>query len=223
VGETNIIELPPVDVGGDEEDIPVINKKPIKIKTKSYKSYENKLVQVEGEVTETSGRTFYLNDGSGKVKIYIQAATEIIKPSMHKGDIFQIIGVVNLYRNTWRILPRAQEDILLIRAKNENTTTLLPKSSVKSQATAKTKIVNGSASNARAPNLLTEPLIKEVKAAENQNTPNPQGQNTKTPLWLQIIKLFIGLAVVFMVLLLIKLKTMPRIKVIGGRFGQDDT
>jgi len=215
-GRENIIESPPENVGGDDE-IPVINKVPIKIKTKSFKSYENKLVQIEGEVVETSGNTFYVDDGSGKVKVYIQAQTEITKPSMHRGDIFRIIGVVNLYRNTWRILPRVQEDIIIIKEKQKSPTVATAAKTVTKKSSTTTKAVS-STTQARAPTL--EPLIKEVKATTDMT---PQAKGGKTPWWLQLIKLLTGLAIVFVILLFIKVRSMPRVKIIGGHFGRDDT
>lgn len=214
-GRANAIESPVTD---DEEDEPVINKVPIKIKTKNHKSYNNKLVQIEGEVVETSGRTFYLNDGSGKVKVYIQEQAEIVKPAMHKGDIFAIIGVVNFYRNAWRILPRIQEDIILIREKNQDQAQSSEKKPVVAKKVSATKPTSSNPEQARAPTV--EPFIKTVKAATDQKQNN---NSAKDPIWIQLAKMTTGLAIVFVVLLILKVKSMPRAKIIGGKFGRDDT
>lgn len=72
---------------------------------------EGWLAVVQGEVTETSGDTFYLDDDSGEVKVYIKDTTNIDKPAMKKGQDFTIIGVVSRTTSGYRILPRFQEDI----------------------------------------------------------------------------------------------------------------
>lgn len=74
---------------------------------------EGFLVVVIGRVTETSGDTFYVDDGSGAVKIFIKEDTGIDKPKMKKGDLVTIIGVVSQTNSGYRILPRFQEDVRL--------------------------------------------------------------------------------------------------------------
>ncbi|KKQ18019.1 MAG: Nucleic acid binding OB-fold tRNA/helicase-type, partial [Berkelbacteria bacterium GW2011_GWA1_36_9] len=134
-GLQNIISAPVVEdtVDDDEEDIPK-NTVPIVVKTGEAKNHKDYLVKITGTVVETSGNTFYLDDGSGKVKVYIQVATGIDKPEMHTGDIFEITGIVNLYRDVWRILPQKQEDIKLIKAKKEEEQESVASSAKKSTA-----------------------------------------------------------------------------------------
>jgi len=76
---------------------------------------EGWLVIIEGEVTETSGNTFYVDDGSGEIKVYIKGSTEIDKPKMKKGMAVTITGVVSQTNTGYRILPRWQEDVRLGR------------------------------------------------------------------------------------------------------------
>lgn len=76
-------------------------------------SLEGFLVVVIGRVSETSGDTFYVDDGSGEVKIFIKDSTGIEKPKMKKGDLVTIIGVVSQTTSGYRILPRFQEDVRL--------------------------------------------------------------------------------------------------------------
>ncbi|MEI6039778.1 MAG: lamin tail domain-containing protein [Candidatus Berkelbacteria bacterium] len=225
-GEENIFYLPAVEVtSADEEEKPVINKKPIKIKTKDYKHNKDKLVEVEGEVTQTAGNTFYLNDGSGQVKIYIQAKTEIKKPPMRKGDIFGVIGVVNLYRETWRILPRVQDDIWIIKkdATTKNESEPKPKT-VKKSVVASSVQKNTGANKPRAP--AATDFIGQAKAASvNTETQSnlSENQDNSNPVLVQIAKFLIGLGVIFMLLLVIKIKGFERINITGGHFGDDDT
>lgn len=77
--------------------------------------YEGWLVTVQGEVVETSGDTFYVDDGSGEIKIYIRSTTKIDKPKMKTGEAVTITGVVSETTSGYRILPRFQEDVRLGR------------------------------------------------------------------------------------------------------------
>ena len=71
------------------------------------------LVSVEGEVVKTSGNVFYIDDGTGEIKIYIRATTGIKKPKMKKGDRVNIVGIASRTFSGFRVLPRFQEDIIL--------------------------------------------------------------------------------------------------------------
>lgn len=76
---------------------------------------EGWLVTVQGEVVKTSGDTFYIDDGSGEVKIYIKETTHIDKPKMKQGVAVTITGVVSETSSGYRVLPRFQEDVRLGR------------------------------------------------------------------------------------------------------------
>jgi PKD repeat protein len=76
---------------------------------------EGSLVIVQGGITETSGDTFYLDDGSGVVKVFIKDSTHIDKPAMKKGADVTITGIVSRTTSGYRILPRFQEDVRLGR------------------------------------------------------------------------------------------------------------
>lgn len=76
-------------------------------------SLEGFLVKISGAVTETSGSTFYVDDGSGEVKVYIKGTTGIKKPRMKVGMPVTITGVVSETTSGYRILPRLQEDVLV--------------------------------------------------------------------------------------------------------------
>jgi len=74
-------------------------------------SMEGTLVTIQGYVSKTSGDTFYIDDDSGEVKIFIKGATNIDKPKMKKGMAVTVTGVVSRTNSGYRILPRFQEDI----------------------------------------------------------------------------------------------------------------
>ncbi|PIT98402.1 MAG: hypothetical protein COT71_00730 [Candidatus Andersenbacteria bacterium CG10_big_fil_rev_8_21_14_0_10_54_11] len=76
---------------------------------------EGWLVTIQGAVSETSGDTFYVDDGSGAVKVSITESSGIAKPAMKKGAAVTITGVVSETTSGYRILPRFQEDVRLGR------------------------------------------------------------------------------------------------------------
>jgi len=202
-GGLNIITSPVIEgVGGssvDEIKIP-INDEPIEIKTGDTEKYRDYLVRISGEVTRTSGNTFYIDDGSGEVKVYIQEKTGIDKPKMYTGDTFEIFGIVNLYRGVFRILPQNQADIRLI----ESVKQILKTSS-------KSKVVASLAGS-----------IKKVSAAEN-SLPTQASQKAKTSFWIQMLKVIIGLAIILLIIFLVKIFTIKKEHPVGYDFGNDET
>lgn len=109
----------------NKEDIKILaHKEPLVpkiIKTKEVdENYEGQLITVKGKVTKTSGNTFYIDDGSGEIKIYIKESTNIKKPEMKKGDWVTVAGIVSQTSSGYRILPRYQEDIKINGLVNKN-------------------------------------------------------------------------------------------------------
>lgn len=74
---------------------------------------EGQFVYVNAKIISTSGNTFYLDDGTGQIKIYIKESSGIDKPRMRVGYYALIIGIVSQYKDEYRILPRYQEDIIV--------------------------------------------------------------------------------------------------------------
>ena len=81
---------------------------------------EGMLVHVHGYVIDTSGSTFYIDDNTGAIKIYIISYTNIDKPRMKKGLWVEITGVVSCSRNVYRILPRMQSDVTVEKTESSN-------------------------------------------------------------------------------------------------------
>ena len=212
-GKVNIISLPKVDDPVQETE-PVINTVPIEIPTGDFENYLDKLVKIRGKVISTSGNTFYLDDGSGVIKVYIQEKTGIEKPEMHRNDIFEIIGVVDLYGKTWRILPRVLSDILLIEKAPVITKATTAKKSVAKKVAS--KVVTAAKT----------PFISKAVAASATSPPDENTQKDKDNTLDQLIKTSIGLAVLFLVFLIIKILNQPKKKTsrqLGGHFGDDET
>ena len=71
---------------------------------------EGMLVKVSGTVVQPSGNTIYLDDNSGKIKIYIKKEAQIQKPRLKQGEKLEITGIVSQYKDSYRILPRKTKD-----------------------------------------------------------------------------------------------------------------
>lgn len=70
------------------------------------------LVVTQGVVSSSSGDTFYINDGTGELKIYIDPETKINKPRTNKGTRLTITGIISNAAAGLRLKPRYQTDIL---------------------------------------------------------------------------------------------------------------
>lgn len=80
--------------------------------------FEGMLVKVEGKLVENSGENFYLDDGSGRTKIYLRSSTGIVKPKMTSEDTLMVMGILSQYgylkngEANYRIMPRFQSDVV---------------------------------------------------------------------------------------------------------------
>ncbi|MBI4030011.1 hypothetical protein HY373_02425, partial [Candidatus Berkelbacteria bacterium] len=98
----------------------VLEIKPVVIKTgEASENLEGRLVRVKGEVVETSGNTFYIDDNSGRIKIYLKESAAIKKPKLKKGYTLEVYGILSQYKEAYRLLPRQTEDIKLLEDKAE--------------------------------------------------------------------------------------------------------
>jgi len=84
---------------------------PISVKTNNIGLFEGSLIKISGTIVDKSGLVFWINDGSGRAKIYIKESTGIDKPEMRMGDSAEIIGIVNNWDGNYRVLPRTVSDI----------------------------------------------------------------------------------------------------------------
>ena len=203
----NIITAPKTDTIASSSNV-VVNSEPIEILTGEYQNYENKLVVIVGKVTSTSGNTFYIDDGSGEVKVYIQSKTGIDKPEMRTGDIFKVIGIVDIYGSVWRILPRNQGKIILVEKKM--TVTAKAKSTVKKAAAI--------TSTAKA-----SPGVKSASTNQASDIQSVDGYESKTPFWVQLVESIVGVALILLAWLIYAEWRRPKEKVVGGHFGDDET
>ena len=86
---------------------------------------EGMLVKIQGSVTTPSGNIFYLDDGTGKIKIYLKKEAQIQKPRLQEGEQIVVLGIVSQYKDSYRVLPRQTADLktpqgeILIEAKQK--------------------------------------------------------------------------------------------------------
>ncbi|PIY78521.1 MAG: hypothetical protein COY82_02055, partial [Parcubacteria group bacterium CG_4_10_14_0_8_um_filter_35_7] len=100
----------------DKNDIKILGHKdppkghPVKI-GQIGEELEGSLVSLEGEVIEKRGNSFYIDDGSDEVRIYIKSSTNIGKLELKEGDRVKIQGILSEIKSGYRILPRYKSDI----------------------------------------------------------------------------------------------------------------
>ena len=72
---------------------------------------ESRLVMVVGKITGFRENNFWVDDGSGGVKITVDPDLPWRRPYFEQGDTWSVVGVVSQYDETRRILPRYEFDI----------------------------------------------------------------------------------------------------------------
>lgn len=111
---------------GKPEDMKIIyhltEPKPEIISTGSIgEEVEGWLVTIEGKISEIFEDVFFVDDGSGKVKVYIKNQTGIKKPDIKIGDWMVVTGQVSQTSAGYRILPRFSRDIKISKTKETST------------------------------------------------------------------------------------------------------
>ncbi len=112
-----------------KEDIKILNHR-VSIQPKETKTggvdenSEGNLVVVKGQLVESKTNYFYLDDGSGEIKIYFKKTTNLKKPELKQGEWLKIIGIVSQDGQEYRILPRYQSDIEIIKKEKNNNSSI---------------------------------------------------------------------------------------------------
>jgi len=84
--------------------------------------YEGYLVQLHGQVVAfASYNTLWLDDGTGRAKVYLRASTKIRKPFIERGTIITVVGIVSQHTTSrddpsaddYQLLPRYQNDLII--------------------------------------------------------------------------------------------------------------
>ena len=104
----------------NKQDITFINKSdppmPLATETGSIdENMEGYLIKITGELAQKSGSSWMIDDGSGTAKITFQTSAKIKKPTVKTGEWLEIVGLVSETKTGYRILPRYQSDIRLLK------------------------------------------------------------------------------------------------------------
>ena len=75
---------------------------------------EGALVKIRGELTEIKSSSWWLDDSTQEVKVYIKQNTQIKKGDIKVGDNLEITGLVSEWQGEYRILPRYPSDIKIL-------------------------------------------------------------------------------------------------------------
>ncbi|MBU2595705.1 lamin tail domain-containing protein [Patescibacteria group bacterium] len=101
------------------EDIVIIGRdpppEPVKKIIIELENFIGQLVKVSGKVVKISGSTIWIDDGTGKLRVYFYPATGIKKLGLKKGDWVVIIGVLSKTKAGLRLLPRSKKDIKIYK------------------------------------------------------------------------------------------------------------
>ncbi|MFA6295864.1 MAG: lamin tail domain-containing protein [Patescibacteria group bacterium] len=88
------------------------NLKPAQIETgKVSEDLEGEFVITSGQLEKSVGGTFYINDGSKTLKVYIPTDSKIEKPKLKKGDWVTVQGIISETSSGYRLIPRFTSDI----------------------------------------------------------------------------------------------------------------
>ena len=107
-----------------EEQIKVLP--PTSIRTNEVNdSTEGTLVSLSGKIIRIESNAFWIDDGSGPVRIFFRTSLEFEMPKVKRGQVWSIIGIVGEFTTRGseskghRVLVRFASDIKLINKQNE--------------------------------------------------------------------------------------------------------
>lgn len=81
---------------------------------------EGNLVRISGTVEDLEETAFYVNDGTGRVKIYFKDSTGVPRPKVKRDDQVSVLGLVSQYgyredgSPNYRVLPRYTGDVEIL-------------------------------------------------------------------------------------------------------------
>ena len=73
--------------------------------------FEGGLISVTGDLVDKKSTSWYLDDDSGEIRVYISSKAGITKPDVELGQEVMVTGVVSETKSGFRLLPRFTEDI----------------------------------------------------------------------------------------------------------------
>ena len=74
---------------------------------------EGRLVSVEGTVNQVNGNVITLKHGSAELKVQFKEAAFPKRPTIKKGMVAKVVGVLTLSKDELRVLPRTSQDVVV--------------------------------------------------------------------------------------------------------------
>ncbi len=74
----------------------------------------NSLLSVEGEITEKQASAWWLDDGSGEIKVYLKRNSGIARDKFKVGERLAVTGILDKQSGELRLLPRYLSDVRLL-------------------------------------------------------------------------------------------------------------
>jgi uncharacterized protein YdeI (BOF family) len=69
------------------------------------------LVSISGILLEKKGSNYFLDDGSGEIKIFFKNSTNIKNPTVKVGETLEVSGILDLTSAGFRLLPPSSDDV----------------------------------------------------------------------------------------------------------------
>ncbi|MDD4996414.1 MAG: DUF5689 domain-containing protein [Patescibacteria group bacterium] len=77
------------------------------------------LIKIKGLVIEKTGQEIFINDDAGEITVYIKEYVDIDKSVVKEGDNVEITGILTKNNDEFRLLPRGNKDIAVVKALKE--------------------------------------------------------------------------------------------------------
>lgn len=148
----------------EAEDIQILGKEdlpsPTLIECSEIEENTANFVSVQGEVTQTGGNSFYLDDQVAEVRVYLQDHLDV--SDISEGDELEVVGLVNKFRSDPRLLPRSDEDIKLVNSGEDNDNSDQEEVTTSSSDNSDKLILSSQAQNSKWTKYLSEVLFLVV-------------------------------------------------------------
>lgn len=71
------------------------------------------LAEIKGQLIEKKYDNFYIDDGTGEIRVVIKPESGINKTQFNEGDWLDLVGIISKSSEGYRLLPRFPEDLKL--------------------------------------------------------------------------------------------------------------
>ena len=100
-----------------KSDINIIGKIVLiqkEISNQNFSNYQNQLVKSQGNIVK-QGSKYFLNNSNSKIRVYFHSKIKYKKPKYFIGSEVIVIGIIDYFKNEFRLMPRKFEDIKILK------------------------------------------------------------------------------------------------------------